>query len=275
MNGLKKAILILFFVCISFLTGYIIASDNCSDLNGDSFIETEREGKIEVKEELTGNEESETSTTNNGRLPESPKYKRNKPRWESDLTAADEVLLDRHLYGQWVFTERLQEVEKYRGIEDWKTNFSMQGVEEMKNVVISYEKTEVYGYHYEQSTFKDAGDMYLYMIYGGANPVAFPVYHVNYEVDENDIYLRDLVNLKGKSIKFPGKDKLVKIYYNLGYDEHSTNPVIMGGNYLGNIVYIDPDDTESIYMDFCGLWKLERYQYGRLGRNGKQYDTGL
>lgn len=49
----------------------------------------------------------------------------------------------------------------------------------------------------------------------GAKPVYHPVYHV----DPNKIHHIDLVNLKLKSIKFPEKDKLVNVYYNLGYND--------------------------------------------------------
>lgn len=265
MERKKGIFLVVVIVCISYLVGYLSASKGNLKTNDNS-----------LREEVTGESVEETSEAEESteEQKEEQAYESVKPRWESDLTLADGVLLDRHLYGQWVFTERLLELEEYQGVEDWNSNFSDQGVEEMKKIVINYDETEVYAYYNGQSAFWDTKDMYLYMIYGGVNPVSHPVYHVEYNVNPNKIRLPDLVNLKLKSIQFPGKDKLVNVYYNLGYDEHSTYPVIMG-KYLGSNVYIDPDDTETIYLDFCGLWKLERYQGGYRRRNGKQYDTGL
>lgn len=268
MERKKGIFLVVVIVCISYLAGCLSASKGNLKTNDNS-----------LSEEVTGESVEETSETEEStkeqkEILEEQSSDRVETRYEPDLTLADGVLLDRHLYGQWVFTERLLEVEEYQGVEDWNSNFSDQGVEEMKKIVINYDETEVYAYYNGQSAFQDTKDMYLYMIYGGANPVYHPVYHVEYNVDPNKIHLLNLVNLKLKSIQFPGKDKLVNVYYNLGYDDFFTNPATMG-QYLGSNVYIDPADTETIYLEFCGLWKLERYQGGHLRRNGKQYDTGL
>ena len=83
---------------------------------------------------------------------------------------------------------------------------------------------------------------------------------VERDVDENEIRLNHLFagpyNRWAQYEDF-GEGKLVHVYYDLGYDVND-NPSVFSIFFLGNSIYINPDDTNMIYLDFCGLWELKK-----------------
>ncbi len=188
-------------------------------------------------------------------------------KWEYDLTEEDMEFLDKHLFGQWEFSKRLIALdEEENGRKGTISNFSDLGVKELKEIRFTYEDENVRPL-FLRKFFTDVKDMYLFGIYGGLNIVDLPYYHIDTDVDENNICLTDIYGTGAYSVRFPEEKELVRVYYNLGYDETS-NPSIRG-IYMGSNIYIDPDDTDTIYLDFGGLWEMKRDEQN-YNTNGKR-----
>lgn len=167
-----------------------------------------------------------------------------------DLTEEDAEFIQEHVLGQWRFSERILPVVD----ED----ISEQGVEEMKTLTVTYDKDFVRIDGYDQSTFSEPGDIYFYNQCGGNNAVNFPVYHINRHVSENSIPTSD--GFWAEKVAFPLKYELVSVFYTLGYDEESYPSVICPYGYAAGRIYVNPYDTDTIYLIFCGLWELKRVQ---------------
>lgn len=188
---------------------------------------------------------------------------RSDEKWEYDLTEEDMEFLEKHLFGQWEFSKRLIALDE--GKENI-SNFSDFGMEELKEIRFTYEVRSVRPI-FLRKFFTDVKDMYLFGIYGGLNIVDLPYYHIDTDVDENNICLTDIYGTGNCFVQFPKEKELVRVYYNLGYDE--TNNPSINGIYMGSNIYIDPDDTNTIYLDFGGLWEMKRDEQN-YDTNGKQ-----
>lgn len=132
-------------------------------------------------------------------------------------------------------------------------NFSDRGVDELvdgKEIGISFE--EAGGYiHCWQTALSNPEDAYLsciYMVNGFWN-----AWHVWGEVDAGNIRLRDAFRKDDEYVSLEGKDRLVEISGDGGFSMDSFH-----GYYCGSHLYADPDDTETLYLDACGLWELKR-----------------
>ena len=181
---------------------------------------------------------------------------RSDEKWEYDLTEDEEEFLQEHLFGQWEFTNRLIALDEDRNCcKGAVSNFSDLGIEELKKIRITYDMCTVRAL-FLRKFLTDPRDMYLFGIYGGLNAVDLPYYHIDTEVDEDNICLMDIYGAGTYSVQFPEEKELVRVYYNLGYDEQN-NPHV-NGIYMGSNIYIDPDDTDTIYLDFGGLWEMKR-----------------
>lgn len=181
---------------------------------------------------------------------------RSDEKWEYDLTEEDEEFLEKHLFGQWEFSDRLIALDEDRNRHIGTiSNFSSLGIEELKKVRFTYDVRTVRAL-FLRKFLTDPRDMYLFGIYGGLNAVDLPYYHIDTEVDEDNICLMDIYGAGTYSVQFPEEKELVRVYYNLGYDEKN-NPHV-NGIYMGSNIYIDPDDTDTIYLDFGGLWEMKR-----------------
>lgn len=192
--------------------------------------------------------------------------------WGPALTEEDRSFLEEHLYGQWTFSERLFTLyDSTEILGNYEFNFSDEGVEALKKVRITYEEDYV-GMRYGQDSFTNHRDFFLFGAYGGLNSVRHPVFHMGGKSDGSRLRLNVIYIPEGQYVQLPEKKELVKVYYNLGYDVN-VNPSVMG-DYAGMHVYIDPNDTETIYLDFCGLWRMERDR-NNYNTNGKQFDSGL
>lgn len=168
-----------------------------------------------------------------------------------DLTEEDAEFIQEHVLGQWRISERIRPVNG--------ANISAQGVEEMKTLIITYDKDSVMIEGYDQFTFSKPKDIYLYNQCGGNNAVNFPVYHVNRHVDENNILISN-DGLQIEKVIFPLKCELVYVFYNLGYDEEYYPSVTCSYGYAADRIYVNPNDTDTLYLSFCGLWELKRVQ---------------
>ena len=169
----------------------------------------------------------------------------------------DEEFLQEHVFGAWSFSKRIIALE-----ENDSVNFTSQGIEKMQNIWIRYDRDSVRRYGYDErdgTPFSTVEDIYLFAEYGGDKTVWDPVYHIEWEVDEERINLR---NILGKEIyiQFPQKYELVHVYYDLAYDIENNSSVC--GYYYADDIYVNPDDKDTLYLNFCGLWELKREEDG-------------
>lgn len=174
--------------------------------------------------------------------------------WDTiELTEEDKEFLQEYVFGAWSFSKRIIALEEE---ENDTVNFTSQGVEEIQNNWIRYSEKSVqtighdYKYH-----FSKVEDIFLFAEYGGCSSVSKPVYHIERQVDEERIKLR---NISGEEtyIQFPEECELVHVYYDLGYDENKNASV--KDIYLADDIYVNPDKPDVLYLNFCGLWELKR-----------------
>lgn len=175
--------------------------------------------------------------------------------WEQmpGLNEADARFLEEHLYGIWGFDQRLIAL----GEAGCTGDFSKQGTNELEEVLIIYEDDFVDRKGYGKNTFSNVKDVFLFAEYGGNSMVNEPVYHVDRNVDENRIILQNILEKENAlPVPFPENIQLVKVSFDLGYDT-ALCPAV-DTNLFGSNIYVNPDDADTIYMDFGGLWRLER-----------------
>lgn len=204
-----------------------------------------------------------------GEIPPAEQYiqDRGNPRlpWYEELTEDEREFLEEHVVGEWSFSERVIALEE--GDDAYASNFSEQAVKKLENISIVFHNDVVQRVGYRRSTFSEPEDIYLFAEYGGEMPVRDPVYHIDSNVDEERICLRDIYADEGVYYApFPEECELVHVYYDLGYDEEDY-PSVDVYHYADDF-YVDPDNTEVLYLNFCGLWKLER-QMDTYGSGGK------
>ncbi|MCM1233939.1 MAG: hypothetical protein NC489_27855, partial [Ruminococcus flavefaciens] len=128
---------------------------------------------------------------------------------------------------------------------------------EMKSLTFIYDRDFVRIDGYDQNTFSRPEDIYLYNQCGGDQAVNDPVYYVDRHVDENNIPIsNDGIQIEGAV--FPLKCELVFVFYDLGCDEAYYPAITCTYGHAADRIYVNPDDTDTLYLSFCGLWKLER-----------------
>ena len=149
-----------------------------------------------------------------------------------------EKFLEEHLYGKWRF------LEVVRGdiLSDY--TLSKNGQEELKEMVIlEYQKEWVkHPLKKGQNSFSDPRDMWIFALEGGISWGKLPTYTVE-KVKKNLFYV---------TYSFPSLQGGSK-YLILDREDFPFE-----GKNFWNDIYIDPDDTESIYVKFGVFWKLTR-----------------
>lgn len=166
-----------------------------------------------------------------------------------ELTKKDAEFIQEHVLGQWRISKRIKSLRT--------GNISAKGVEEMKSLIITYDKDFARIEGYDQLTFSNPRDVYFYNQCGGNYGLNLPVYHVNWHVDENNIPVNN-GDFQMEEVVFPLKCELVYVFYNLGYTEEDYPSVTCCYDYAADQIYVDPKDTDKLYLSFCGLWELER-----------------
>ena len=169
----------------------------------------------------------------------------------SQSESEDEKFLEKYVYGEWNISKRLSGLASDGKAYGWKGNISEQGVEEMKEgTTIWYRQERVSSW---QADFTKPEDVYLFYAYGGNNDAYLPVYHVWGETDE--IRLRNIYG-KDEYVEMEEGKKLIEVTYDLGYDIARESAVM--AYCFASHLYADPEDTDTLYLDFCGLWELKR-----------------
>lgn len=176
------------------------------------------------------------------------------------LSEEDRTFLEEHIYGQWRFSNRVIELDEnnnnYYGAT---SNISDVGVEELKQtVVILYEEESVgFSVMIGQDSFSHAQDMYLFAAYGGFSCTINPIYKIN-EMSTDKVVLRDRYSWNDHyEVQMPGWEDYIHVSYRAKSYQDS---FVMGKyfTYFCSDIYVDPNDTDTIYVDFCGLWEMTR-----------------
>lgn len=201
------------------------------------------------------------------------KESRDTERLERQMSDEDEKIVDEHLLGDWEFSERIIPLEEEY---DGSLSFSEQGLEELKNIIIDFKINGDYfvGRKYDdRDAFSNPGDVFLFKLYAGfsISPTLYG-FRVERNVDEDRLGLRHIISREGDyeeyEAAFPGDCELVHLTYDMSYDTKE-NPVLLPEIYPAASVYIDLDDDETIYLDFCGLWKMKRVSWETTTSPGK------
>lgn len=180
------------------------------------------------------------------------------------LTIEETAFLEEHLWGiimgAWEFSERIVALKKNSNHREWEVNFSEEGIREMKldMVDIWYTKEHVWcRTPAPRRFFSNQTDIYLYSIYGGLVEIEFPVYQIE-QMDTGTIFLDNVYSETGYD---EVELDWMKGFYHVSYSMMDAEGVgRMTGYYPANDIYIDPENTDVIYVDFCGLWKMVRFQ---------------
>lgn len=172
-----------------------------------------------------------------------------------NLSESDKQFLKAHVYGTWRFVERIWMPDT----EDEKYNFTAQGVEEIKNrLVLEIRDDEIWLDNFSNNDFEDTDDFYLF-VKGGFLPIVHDPAWECFET-ENAGESVGVYNMETEQYDFVSMDVLGElgyVSYTIGYDVEN-NPSYRGALPCRRI-YPDLEDTDVLYVDFCGLWKLERY----------------
>lgn len=195
----------------------------------------------------------------------------------SDQLPDEEIaFLEDYVFGQWRFVEQIFSLDESENSHyNTTSNFSDIGVEELKSNVVIYlsinsiETVQGTG----QNTLSNAKDFYLYFMWSGLNWSSHPQYNIQ-ELNTDMIHLEDLYCREGHDVPLPDAENFIKVTYSLNYEGQSFSLIRyptdgLKGRNLADVLYIDPNDIDSIYMEFCGLWRMERDNsyYGTGGKS--------
>ena len=192
-------------------------------------------------------------------------YERGKEEKISELSEEEKEFLKEYLYGTWYFSDCIMELSetKENGAE---SNFSYIGKEMIKfymSIEFKENSVEISAVSLNGNKFCNTKDPYLFAIYGG---ISLPNekfqlgYDVNYSIEKMET----------------GQIQLDHVFYPDGYEEvevewmkdwiHVTYYPVdaleesrLVRHIIANDIYIDPNNEETMYIDFCGLWKMKKW----------------
>ena len=178
-----------------------------------------------------------------------------------DLTDEERKFIEEHVCGEWKFNARLYKLkESEGGNKGMPDNFSDQGVAEIirgKGIHIYF--LEDFGYiDFEQTALSSPGDVYLCFAY--PHGVMQREWHVWGEVDAGNIRIRNAFRAEDDYVSLEGKDRLVEITSDNGIVKSSYGDIGGYNKCCTCHLYADPGDTDTLYLDFCGLWELKRVE---------------
>lgn len=171
------------------------------------------------------------------------------------LSESDKQFLKDHVYGTWRFVERVYMPDT----EDEKYNFTAQGVELIKNkLILEIRDDLIWFVDFAHNDFENSDDFALFIKGGGLPIVHHPAWICfNTENAEEKVGVYNMETEQYDYVSMDALGELGYVHYSYGYDvEH--NPSYRGALPCPHI-YPDLENADVLYVDFCGLWKLERY----------------
>lgn len=175
------------------------------------------------------------------------------------LTGAETAFMEEHVFGQWKFAERCISLDEGKhGEGNYLSNISDVGVEELmeQGVFGFYETSIAFNIEMDQFSFSNAADMYLLGLNRGYQTVKNPIYKIE-EMKDSTVKLEDVYNKKGREVQMPSMDNFIKVMY-FTEMEGKGNAEWLAERNFGDTIYIDPNEKDIFYIDFCGLWRMER-----------------
>lgn len=256
---MKKAAsfgLLIILLCGSFFIGYIV-SVNVNQLN-----------KTYDNETATVNITTSESSTEVTFAP-TPM-----PTTETrNLSEEDQKFLEEHVYGDWKISRRIFVLdESNNDTANLSSNISDEGVKSLIGSGIQINKKSI---SQDASRISSVAhltnpvDIYLLGLYGIFNKIVNPVYEIS-EVSTKDLLINNkLVNIKSPLDIF-GTERITKVSYGLGERDYSRAFINIEIYQIGGTLYVpDPKDKNTLYIDFCGIWELERSEDPSKDTNSK------
>lgn len=173
-----------------------------------------------------------------------------------------QIFLKEHVYGTWKLEERVYT------LKNTEMDFSDEGLNALQNMTFYISPYQVSFLDKEYNLFQNPKDAYLFGMYGGYVQVFYPDYEVS------DVLQIDLTE------DVRGYEQVTNIYSQCGYDEIflsdmgvekirdvSYSDDMYKGYYdpcyygeLPDRLYVDVDQPDVLYLEFCGIWKLQRQE---------------
>ncbi len=169
---------------------------------------------------------------------------------------SQEEFLEKYVYGEWRFAERLGTMDngwvEYPG-HPLLVDFTEQGAEEMENIRIYYGKDSVKIVDgLSPMTFSNVDDMNLFGR-EGFHEIRYPEYHISKQ-DKGIFHIYQ--GFDAESF-FGVEGDIIFVRYALRHEFDSPKMV---NSMAGERIYVNPAETDTIYLDFTGLWELERVE---------------
>lgn len=178
------------------------------------------------------------------------------------LSVEDQKFLEEHVFGYWVFNRRIYALdESNNDTANLSSNISDEGVSELIGSGIHINK-EVVSQDVSRISavthLANPEDTYLLGLYGIFNKIVNPVYEIS-EVSTKDLLINNkLVNIKSPLDIF-NSERIIKVSYGLGEQDYSRPFINIEIYEIGGTLYVmDPNDKNTLYIDFCGIWELKR-----------------
>lgn len=173
-----------------------------------------------------------------------------------------QIFLKEHVYGTWKLEERVYT------LKNTEMDFSDEGLNALQNMTFYISPYQVSFLDKEYNLFQNPKDAYLFGMYGGYAQVFYPDYEVS------DVLQIDLTE------DVRGYEQVTNIYSQCGYDEiffsdmgvkkirdiSYSDDMYKGyynPSYYGELpdrFYVDVDQPDVLYLEFCGIWKLQRQE---------------
>ncbi len=173
-----------------------------------------------------------------------------------------QIFLKEHVYGTWKLEERVYT------LKNTEMDFSDEGLNVLQNMTFYISPYQVSFLDKEYNLFQNPKDAYLFGMYGGYAQVFYPDYEVS------DVLQIDLTE------DVRGYEQVTNIYSQCGYDEiffsdmgvkkirdiSYSDDMYKGyynPSYYGELpdrFYVDVDQPDVLYLEFCGIWKLQRQE---------------
>lgn len=187
-------------------------------------------------------------------------YRTNNAEQTESTDDEKQIFLKEHVYGIWKLEERVYT------LKNTEMDFSDEGINALQNMTFYISPYQVSFLDKEYNLFQDPKDAYLFGMYGGYAQVFYPDYEVS------DVLQIDLTE------NVRGYEQVTNIYSQCGYDEiffHDMgvkkicdisyrenmykgyyNPCYYGQ--LPDRFWVDMDQPDVLYLEFCGIWRLQR-----------------
>ncbi len=169
--------------------------------------------------------------------------------WEKELTLEDVEFLQAHLFGKWRFKEP---VSINHGL-------SRQCIEEMKNIEITFSEDSIRSDGFDQYTLSDSKDMFLYLYLRANQTINLPVYHVVTKENKECLTIDNLAKYfwENGSDYFPQVSEMTYVYCDLGILASRQQ---VSETFPEEYMWVDPEDTDKLYLRFRGYWEMERVE---------------